>query len=105
MARKRYQVFISSTFNDLKAERLAVLNQLLSINCIPVGMELFTAADEEQFAYIKKLIDESDYYVVIFAGRYGRLADDGLSYTEKEYDYAIEKKIPVLAYRPAIITT
>ena len=70
MVRKRYQVFISSTFVDLKAERLAVLNQLLSINCIPVGMELFPAADEEQFAYIKKLIDESDYYVVIIAGRY-----------------------------------
>ena len=77
---------------DLQPERLAVLNQLLSINCIPVGMELFPAADEEQFEYIKKLIDESDYYVVIIAGRYGSLADDGLSYTEKEYDYAIEKK-------------
>ena len=98
MEQKRYQVFISSTFMDLQAERLAVLNQLLSINCIPVGMELFPAADEEQFAYIKKLIDESDYYVVIIAGRYGSLADDGLSYTEKEYDYAIEKKIPVLAF-------
>jgi len=61
-------------------------------------MELFPAADEEQFTYIKKLIDESDYYVVIIAGRYGSLADDGLSYTEKEYDYAIEKKIPVLAF-------
>jgi len=61
-------------------------------------MELFPAADEEQFAYIKKLIDESDYYVVIIAGRYGSLAEDGLSYTEKEFDYAIEKKVPVLAF-------
>ena len=98
MVSKRYQVFISSTYRDLQEERLAVLNQMLSINCIPVGMELFPAADEEQFAYIKKLIDESDYYVVIIAGRYGSLAEDGLSYTEKEYDYAIEKGIPVLAF-------
>ena len=92
MKQKRYQVFISSTFSDLKNERLAVINQLLAINCIPVGMELFPAADEEQFEYIKKLIDESDYYVVIIAGRYGSLADDGFSYTEKEYDYAVTKK-------------
>ena len=98
MKQKRYQVFISSTFSDLKAERLAVLNQLLSINCIPVGMELFPAADEEQFEYIKRLIDESDYYVVIIAGRYGSLADDGFSYTEKEYDYAVSKEIPVLRF-------
>ena len=98
MSEKRYQVFISSTFIDLKVERLAVLHQVLSINCIPVGMELFPATDEEQFEYIKRLIDESDYYVVIIAGRYGNLADDGLSYTEKEYDYAIKKKIPVLAF-------
>jgi len=106
MKQRRYQVFISSTFNDLKEERLAVLNQLLSINVIPVGMELFPAADEEQFALIKKLIEESDYYVLIVAGRYGSLADDGLSYTEKEYDYAIGKRIPVLAFlheRPGMI--
>jgi len=98
LEQKRYQVFISSTFVDLQTERLAVLNQLLSINCIPVGMEIFPAADEEQFKYIKKLIRESDYYVLIVAGRYGSLAKDGLSYTEKEYDYAIKKKIPVLAF-------
>jgi len=98
LEQKRYQVFISSTFDDLKEERFAVLNQILSINCIPVGMELFPAADEEQFSYIKKLIDESDYYVVIVAGRYGSPSDDGVSYTEKEYDYAIQKKIPVLAF-------
>jgi hypothetical protein len=33
-------------------------------------------------------IESADYYVVIIADRYGSLADDGLSFTEKEYDYA-----------------
>jgi len=49
MADKRYQVFISSTYEDLKNERLEVLNSLLSMNCIPVGMELFPSSSEEQF--------------------------------------------------------
>ena len=54
--------------------------------------------DEEQFAFIKTVIDDCDYYILIVANRYGSLASDGLSYTEKEYDYAVSKKIPVLSF-------
>lgn len=35
---------------------------------------------------------------MVIAGRYGSLADDGKSYTEKEYEYAKEKGIPVLVF-------
>jgi hypothetical protein len=65
---------------------------------IPAGMELFSAADEEQFSYIKRIIDECDYYVLVVGGRYGSVDDDGVSYTEKEDEYAYSKKIPVLAF-------
>ena len=41
---KKYQVFISSTYEDLKDERLGVIASLLTANCIPVGMEQFTAS-------------------------------------------------------------
>jgi len=61
-------------------------------------MELFPATDLEQFEYIKRIIDRSDYYVVIVAGKYGSLADDAVSFTEKEYEYAVSKKMPVLAF-------
>ena len=43
-------------------------------------------------------IDLSDYYVVIVGNRYGSVADDGLSYTEKEYDYAVEQGVPVFGF-------
>ena len=59
-------------------------------------MEAFAAADEEQFEFIKSVIDQCDYYVLIVAGRYGSVSDDGYSYTEKEFRYAVEKQIPVL---------
>lgn len=93
---KRYQVFISSTYEDLKEERKAVEETIIRAGDLPVGMESFPAADEEQFDFIKTIINNCDYYVLIVAGRYGSLADDGKSYTEKEYDYAVEKGIPVL---------
>ncbi len=65
---------------------------------LPAGMELFPAADEDQWELIKQVIDQSDYYVVVVAGRYGSLGADGISYTEKEYDYAVESGIPVLGF-------
>ncbi len=40
---KRYQVFISSTFEDLKEERQAVLRATLELDHMPAGMELFPA--------------------------------------------------------------
>jgi hypothetical protein len=95
---KRYQVFISSTFADLEDERKAVMEAILECNCYPAGMEMFPALDMDQFEFIKAIIDKSDYYILIVAGRYGSLAPDKIGYTEKEYKYAIEKGIPVLAF-------
>ena len=95
---KRYQVFLSSTYVDLKEEREEILRILLKLNCFPAGMELFPATDEKQFDYIMKEIDNSDYYLLIIGGRYGSLTSDGISYTEKEFLYALEKKIPVIAF-------
>jgi hypothetical protein len=93
----RYQVFISSTFTDLKEERALVQNMLMQLDCIPAGMELFPAIDEEQLKFIKRIIDDSDYYVLIIGGRYGSVGKDGISYTEKEYDYAVDKEMKVIA--------
>jgi len=44
---KKYQVFVSSTFVDLREERQAIIHTLLRMDCIPAGMELFAAVDKE----------------------------------------------------------
>ncbi|CDU12941.1 conserved hypothetical protein [Vibrio coralliirubri] len=59
---------------------------------------MFPATDEEQWEFIKKVIDDCDYYLLIIGGRYGSLSNDGISYTEKEYRYAVEKGIKVIAF-------
>ena len=94
---KRYQVFVSSTYTDLKEERRRVIQTLMEMDCIPAGMEIFPAADEEQFEFIKRVIDDCDYYIVIVGGRYGSVTTEGISYTEKEYDYALDKGLKVIA--------
>ena len=93
----KYQIFVSSTYDDLRDEREQVLKATLEMGHIPVGMEMFSAADEEQWKIITRQIDECDYYAVIVAQRYGSVVD-GISYTEKEYDYVISKNIPVLGF-------
>lgn len=95
---KRYQVFISSTYSDLKEERGKVMQTVMSLDCIPAGMEFFTAIDSEQLEFIKRIIDDCDYYILIIGGKYGSMTKDGISYTEQEYNYAISKGIRVLAF-------
>ena len=95
---KRYQVFVSSTYADLKDERQKVIQTLMEMDCIPSGMELFPASDEEQFDFIKRIIDDCDYYLLVIGGRYGSTTAEGISYTEKEFDYAVSKGIKVIAF-------
>ncbi len=76
---------------------MEISKTLLRANCFPAGMELFPAADEEQFEYIKKVVRQSDFYIIVSAGKYGTISPKtGLGYTEMEYDYAVEIGIPVI---------
>ncbi|HQZ98252.1 MAG TPA: DNA primase [Pyrinomonadaceae bacterium] len=94
----RHNVFVSSTYKDLIKERKKVKETILHLDCFPIGMELFLASDNTQWEEIKKEINRSDVYIVIVAGRYGSVDDNGRGFTEKEYDYAVSKGIPVLAF-------
>ncbi len=94
---KRYQVFVSSTFTDLKDERRKVIEALLHAECFPAGMEYFPASGKINW-YIKKIIDDSDFYLLIIGGRYGSTDETGISYTEQEYDYALEKGLKLIVF-------
>ena len=97
---RRYQVFLSSTFSDLQEERQAVTQAILRMNrCIPAGMELFTASSQPPWGVIVDALGGTDYLILIIGNRYGSLSGgENVSYTEKEYDYAIAHEIPVLAF-------
>jgi len=93
--KKKLQVFVSSTYKDLKEERQAAVEAILKTGNIPAGMELFTAGNESQLQTITRWIDESDIYLLILGGRYGSIEKkSGQSYTEVEYDYAVSQNKP-----------
>ncbi len=95
---KIYHVFISSTFSDLEEERRAVRDAAAKAGYVCEGMELFPASSQKQLDFIKRVIDRCDYYVLILAGRYGSVDDEGISYTEREYEYAKSIGIPILPF-------
>lgn len=95
---RKHQVFVSSTYKDLVDERKEVIHALLELDCIPAGMELFPATDEDAWSLIKEIIDGCDYYLLILSGRYGSVNNDGAGYTEMEYDYAVNSNKPIMTF-------
>jgi len=95
---KKYQIFVSSTYSDLIKAREEVIKVILSLYQIPIGMEMFSADNDEQWAIIQSTIDNSDYYLLIIGHRYGSLTQENISYTEKEFDYAKSIGVPIIAF-------
>ncbi|MCO5950070.1 DUF4062 domain-containing protein [Mucilaginibacter flavidus] len=98
MFEKKYQIFLSSTYRDLIDARETITRSILDMYHIPIGMEMFSADNNEQWDTIKATIDNSDYYVLIIGHRYGSVTTEGISYTEKEYNYAKQSRIPILTF-------
>lgn len=94
----KHQVFVSSTYKDLVEERKEVIHALLELDCIPAGMELFPATDEDAWSLIKEVIDGCDYYVLILGGKYGSTNGEDIGYTEMEFDYAVFKGKPIVCF-------
>lgn len=91
---RKYQVFISSTFEDLVDERQEVVQAILRANHIPAGMELFKGGRPQE-EIIEEWIQSSDLYILLLGARYGSLRPEGdMSYTEWEFRKAMEMKIP-----------
>lgn len=105
MTTKRFQIFVSSTFSDLVEERKIVQEAIFRLEHFPAGMEAFPATDDDAWGLIKQVITDSDYYLLIVGGRYGSCDANGTSYTEKEYEFALEKNIPVIAFVHANLTS
>ena len=95
---KRYQFFISSTFQDLEYYRKAVADEITFKGHFSAGMEDFTACGDNLEAYIKREIDKSDYYVLLIGQRWGTALpeDENTSYTMMEYNYAKSKGMRII---------
>lgn len=96
---RKYQIFVSSTYDDLKVERSLVYEAVLGMGHIPVGMEYFGSRSRDSISVIQSFIDECDYQITIVGTRYGSVIDgETRSYTEMEYDYATSAGVPQIGF-------
>src|SRR4051794_28702807 len=95
---KKYQIFLSSTFRDLAAERLAIIAAITGLGHFAVSMELFGAEYNTPWEVVEDKLKQSDYYILVLGDKYGSLDSDGVGFTEKEYDLAQKLLIPTIVY-------
>ncbi len=102
---QRCQIYISSSYMDLIEERKIVIESVLHLGQFPMGAEFLKATNVKQFDAISKCIKESDCVILVVGEKYGSIyPDEGVSYTEAEYNYALTNGIPVLVFIKNIAT-
>ena len=106
-SKRKYKVFISSSFKDLENHRLQLMLKTLKLGHIPAGMELFQPGEARNLDVIEKEIAESDIFVILVGSRLGTQIssqlkkDKSLSYltfTMKEYEIAQKYCLPIVAF-------
>lgn len=95
----RRTVFVSSTFQDLQTHRKAVWDVLGKFNAAVRGMEQFGARTGTPLETCLVEVEQSDIYVGVIAFRLGSIEPTtGKSYTQLEYERAVERSKEVLIY-------
>lgn len=100
--RKHFRIFISSTFEELKDERLEIINHISSKGDIPIGMEFFHPDYRPPQALIEEKIQNSDAVVLCIAANSGSPCDfeEDKTFVQKEIDWALEYNKPIYAFAP-----
>jgi hypothetical protein len=93
-------VFISSTYRDLKRERLAVQQALSQGEAQPWGMEFFNSSPDKPLSVCLENLRACSAVVLVIGARAGSLiADsDGLTYTGAEIKEARRLGLPVFPF-------
>lgn len=94
-----YNVFVSSTWEDMQSYREAVRGALNKAGCIPCGMERFSASAQSPLETCFEELEKSQVYICVLGMRYGSIdTESGKSYTELEYEKAKAMNLPILAF-------
>ena len=93
---KKYFVFISSTQDDLKAERRELIRIVSELGATPITMDAYDITQEDDCQIIRKSIEECDYFISLTAHKGGEAVGKTFA-KEMEYSFAVKAGIPVLA--------
>lgn len=85
----KLQVFISSTYQDLREYREKAIEVVNRYECQPLAMEFFMARPDESKKVCEEEIRQCDIFVGIYAHRFGFIPGGGdKSITQLEYELA-----------------
>lgn len=91
----------------MQGARESLMLPLLEQGLVPTGLESREAETSNNLMpVVQKLIDSSDYFILIVGARYGTLSPMGLSEVHREYIYAATKRKPIIAFihdNPALL--
>jgi len=98
--KRKFRVFLSSTFRDFKEARHRLILETLKLGHIPAGMELFQPGDERNIDVIRRDISSSDIFVILVGDRLGSTVPDEerMTFVDKEYDIAVECDLPIIPF-------
>ncbi|WP_347456026.1 DUF4062 domain-containing protein [Acinetobacter thermotolerans] len=95
MLDKRYQVFISTSGQDMQPERIILAQTLVGMGFFSWGLEQRTPLST---AFARRQIDDCDYVVILLGSQYGEQSVSGVGYMHLEYIYAVSKQKPVIVF-------
>ena len=94
----KYQVFVSSTFRDLKEHRAAAMKAIVSAGHMATCLENWGLSYEAQLDVISRAVKDCHFYLIILGHTYGSIPrGKRKSYTELELDIAESHGIPILS--------
>lgn len=92
-------VFLSSTFEDMKEYRKAIIDRIIKRSMVPICMENWGANANKVTSVITDEVKKADIYLGIFGTRYGYVDENtNMSMTEIEYREALASNKPILVY-------
>lgn len=99
MEKPKYQVFISSPFKRLEAQRSAAIQAVLNWGHMPIALETYSSHAVTNREVIYQAIQESQIYILILGHRYGSIVDKkDISYTEMEFEIAKDAGLDILSF-------
>ena len=94
------RVFVASSFEDLLAYRAAVTRSILAAGDLPEDMLYWPAEESPPLAGSLRRLRSSSLLVLLIAHRYGTPPfGQDQSITELEFDEAVARNIPILAFQ------
>jgi len=85
-------IFLSSTYSDLREHRISVLHVLQRMKGLIEAMEYFGSESDLPLDFCLSLVEQCGLYIGVFGMRYGSTDVSGVSFTQREYEMAFEKK-------------